>query len=118
MARWITVTSPFEYRWPDRSAITVFTQANLGEHLVKDEIADFAVEREFATEGKAEGSTTRSTKSGPKAVRSRSPRRRKAATKAADEVTANPGLYNRLDGEDLADADRSEAGATVDSTGG
>jgi len=40
VARWITIIkAPFDYRWPDRSAITAFSAT--GEHMVKDEIADF-----------------------------------------------------------------------------
>jgi hypothetical protein len=60
VARWITIIkAPFDYRWPDRSAITAFSET--GEHMVKDEIADFAVRSGYAIEGKADPSV-RSTK--------------------------------------------------------
>jgi len=60
VARWITIIkAPFDYRWPDRSAITAFSAT--GEHMVKDEIADFAVKSGYAIEGKADP-TVRSTK--------------------------------------------------------
>lgn len=53
MARWIHVTkAPFDYRWPDVMAITAFTET--GDHFVKDEIADFAVDKGYASEGKAD----------------------------------------------------------------
>lgn len=82
MARWITIIPaavPFDYRWPDRTALTAFTAP--GEYLVKDEVADYAVGRGFATEGKAKGSTTRSTKGGTRRRRSSKPR--------ADATAAN-----------------------------
>jgi hypothetical protein len=37
-------------------AVTHFSEADLGEHLVKDEVADFAVAKGYATEGKVDGS--------------------------------------------------------------
>lgn len=52
MARWITVREPFEYRWPDRSAITHFHTP--GDFMVKDEVADFAIEKGYAAEGKSD----------------------------------------------------------------
>ncbi len=91
MPRWITITKvPFDYRWPDRSAITAFTLP--GEHHVKDEVADFAVARGYATEGRAEDSTTRSSKGGRKAVGTRkrkSTAAKKTATAAIDGATPN-----------------------------
>jgi hypothetical protein len=54
MARWITVRKPFDYQWPGRGAITAFSEQHLGEHFVKDEIADFAIEKGYATEGKVD----------------------------------------------------------------
>lgn len=52
-SRWITVRSRFDYRWPS-GAITHFSDRDLGEHKVKNELADFAVEKGYATEGKLE----------------------------------------------------------------
>lgn len=63
MARWITIKKgavPFDYRWPDATAYTAFTTA--GEEFVKDEVADWAVEQGYATEGKARASAKRSVK--------------------------------------------------------
>lgn len=105
MPRWITVTkAPFDYRWPDRSAITAFT-AN-GEFLVKDEVADFAVKRGYATEGKANGSKTRSTKG--------KTRRRARAKVRPDVPAADNGQDARVDGARLADADRPDVQLSVD----
>ncbi len=70
MPRWITITKvPFDYRWPDASAITAFTEA--GELFVKDEVADYAIGKGYATEGKPDGSTARSSKVAPKAKTTR-----------------------------------------------
>jgi hypothetical protein len=86
MPRWITITSaPFDFVWPGRASITHFSTKEIGlEVYAKDELADFAVAGGFAKEGKAsEDSTTKSTKSGPKAPRVRR-RRSKAATTPAN----------------------------------
>lgn len=81
MARWITFTKvPFDY-FHSRASATQYSE--LGEFFVPDAIADRAIAKGYATEGKAPGSTKRSTKSGPKQVR----RRRKAATPKADAAT-------------------------------
>jgi hypothetical protein len=65
MARRITIhKAPFDYRWPNRQAITAFTST--GTFLVKDEIADFAIAKGYATEAT----------NGPKA-----PRKKRAAAK-------------------------------------
>lgn len=110
MARWITVkTVPFDYRWPDRSAITAFTTA--GEYFVKDEVADFAIERGYASDGKTEGSTARSTKG-------KTPRRASAKSvtrEPAVATTANDGTSDRVDQPIVADDDRPADRPPVDS---
>jgi hypothetical protein len=101
MARWITVTVvPFDYKWPNRTAITAFTKA--GEFFVKDEVADFAVGKGFATEGK-----TRTKKAGKKAAKERAP-----------VQTADDGRRDRVDRSHVADHDRpADLGAVASDAG-
>jgi hypothetical protein len=111
MARWITVRKPFDYQWPGRSAITAFSEQHLGEHFVKDEIADFAVEKGYATEGKVDEAAR-----SPKGTGARLSSRRKkdaAPAKAAD-TGSEPSVGN----EDVADADRAADRSGVDSDAG
>jgi hypothetical protein len=107
MARWITVRQRFDFRWPS-GAITHFSDAELGEHHVKDELADFAVEKGYATEGKLD-ETKRSTKGTGAKVRS-SRRKGKTNAKAADSGTVAP-----VGDADAADADRPADRPAVDS---
>lgn len=101
MARWITVTRAFDYPWPGRNALTAFGEADVGEHFVKDELADYAIAKGHAREGKGEGSTTRSRKG-------KSPRRAKAATAATDNAeAADNGPSAPVGDADPADTDRS-----------
>jgi len=102
MARWITIIkAPFDYPWPDRSAITAFTAT--GEQFVKDEVADFAVRKGYALEGKANASA-RSVKGGVKRVT----RRRKGARAAAKSRTGAP-----VGNAHAADANRAADRASV-----
>jgi hypothetical protein len=96
MARWITVRRPFDFHWPSR-AITAFSEAHLGEHLVKDEVADFAVSGGYATEGKTDASV-RSSKGAGK-------HRAKKGKPAAKATHSRSG--NAVDHAHDADADRS-----------
>lgn len=115
MARWITIKDkavPFDYRWPDRTAITAFTIA--GEHFVKDEVADFAISQGFATEGKAEDSTTRSTKG--KTTRRSSAK--KAAKEPAVAATADNGPIDGVAEPHLPDDDRAADRRAVDQNAG
>jgi hypothetical protein len=108
MARWITITKvPFDYKWPNATAYTHFK--TLGEELVKDEVADFAVSKGYATEGKAADSTTKSKKSGPKATT-----RRRSAKTARDVAPANNKRVNLVDGTSVAGDDRLDARPSVD----
>lgn len=115
MARWITITkAPFDFRWPN-GAVSAVTEN--GEQNVKDELADFAIERGFATEGKPDGSTARSTKGVGKAVRGRKPkatRQPPADNNEIDEATANLAPVDRLDGADMADDDSADDRPAVD----
>lgn len=110
-SRWITVRAPFDYRWPS-GAITAFKQADLGEHLVKGELADFAVEKGYATEGKVDGSA-RSKKGGKKRVRSR-----KAAKETAPATTADSGPAEAVDHPPASDADSAPDRPAVDHDAG
>jgi hypothetical protein len=96
MARWITVRKPFDFHWPSR-AVTAFREEHLGDHFVKDEVADFAVEKGYASEGKAD-EASRSTKG-----------RRAKNAKAADT-----GRKPAVDHESVADADRSADRGSLD----
>jgi hypothetical protein len=113
MARWITVHAAFDYPWPGRSAITAFSDP--GEYMVKDEVADFAVAGGHATEGKAEGSATRSRKgktTGP----------RKSAKAAAKGSTTAETADNRPDDTvaepDMVVPDQPVGGDGVDQDAG
>jgi hypothetical protein len=99
MPRWIHVSKPFDYFWPDRSAVTHFHEEALGDQFVKDEIADFAVANRYATEGKAD-----------KASRSK---KGKAAAKTADAGSSAP-----VGDANAADADRSADRPPVDDDAG
>lgn len=106
MARWINITkAPFDYRWPDRPAITAYREA--GDHFVKDEVADFAIGKGYATEGKANASS-RSTKG-------KTRRRRKEASPAS---TADTGPAKRVDNPGSADDDRTADRQSVDNDAG
>lgn len=106
MARRITVhTVPFDYRWPDRSALTAFTEP--GEYFVKDEVADFATAKGYATEGRAKGSTTRS-------VKGKVPKAAKRRKTVADAQAADDGRDDRLDDPRLADDGGADDGRAVD----
>ena len=109
MARWINVTkAPFDYRWPDRSAITAFTST--GDHFVKDELADFAVAKGYASEGKG-NPKSRSSKGGPKRVR-------RAKRETAPAKTANVESAARVGNADVPAADRSADRPGVDHDAG
>jgi hypothetical protein len=106
-SRWITVRRPFDFRWPS-GAITAFTPADLGDHLVKAELADFAVGKGHATEGKVDGSS-RSRKGAAKKRPSTSRRKGKSAGETADSRPDN-----RVAEPDMADADRPAGGVALD----
>ena len=105
--RWITVRTKFDYRWPGVPAITAYQP---GELYAKAEVADFAVGRGYATEGKADGSD---------ATAPKTRRRRKKATSAPKSATAKAdagpvtGTNARVGGTDLAADDSAGAGEPV-----
>lgn len=86
-SRWITVTAKFDYRWAS-GAITHWNERDFGEHRVKNEVADFAVGRGYALEGKLEEQDAA-----------------KAADNRPDDAVAQP---------DMADADRPADRQPVD----
>jgi hypothetical protein len=108
MARWIHVAKQFDYSWPDRSAVTHFHDQALGDQFVKDEIADFAVERGYATEGKLD-TASRSTKGTGK---------RKSRAKKEPPAAADAGSDDTVDQPSLADADQSSDRPAVDRDAG
>lgn len=111
MARWIHVSQPFDYRWPDLSAITHFHDQALGDQFVKDEVADFAVEKGYATEGKLDEASRSSKGTGKRKSRSR--KKEQPAAKAADAQSVD-----RMGDEDHADADRAADRPAMDSDAG
>jgi hypothetical protein len=108
MARWITVHKAFDYRFPDRSAILHFAEHPQypfpREEYVKDEIAEFAIKRGYATEGKASGSTTKSRKG-----KTERPKRARTA--------GNASTANRRPNARVGSADVPAAGGAGDGNG-
>jgi hypothetical protein len=109
--RWITLRKvPYDYKWPGRNAVTNFK--NAGEYLVKAELADDAVAKGHATEGKADGSEA-------KAFKGKRIRKPKKATTPAKPATpkadAGPdkGQSAGMGGTDLAADDSASAGQSV-----
>ena len=98
-SRWITIRTPFNYAWPGRQAVTHY--AVPGEFMVKDEVADFAVAKGYATEGKVDGSA-KSRKGGSGRRVRKATRKDPPAAKAADPQPSAP-----VGNEDVADADRA-----------
>jgi hypothetical protein len=109
-SRWITVRSPFNYAWPGRQAVTHFADKDLGEHLVKNEVADFAVGGGYATEGRLNASA-RSKKSGPRRVRAS--KKGAPAAKAADT-----GRRTAVGNQDVPAADRPSDRTALDHDAG
>jgi hypothetical protein len=98
MPRWIAVRKPFDYTWQSR-AITHYSADDLGDHHVKDEVADFAVANGYATEGKVD-EASRSTKG----------KKDRRTAKATDTESVD-----RVGHADDAHADRAAGGQPVDS---
>jgi hypothetical protein len=93
------IKAPFDYRWPGVSAITHFSTAQLDtEQLVKDELADWAIEKGYAVEA--------SSKKAPA---------KKAKTKAAaaDKVATDGGSSNIQPDDRLDDASLAEDGGAA-----
>jgi hypothetical protein len=86
-SRWITVTSRFDYRWPS-GAITHWSDRDLGEHRVKNEVADFAVQGGYAVEGRLEEQST--------------------------GASPDTGTVEAVDNAGAADADRAAGGQPLD----
>lgn len=99
MARRINLlVAPWNYYWPDRSAVTCLSQT--GPLLVKDQIAEAAIKAGVAIE--FDPVTKPATKRRASARKGRAPNARQPA---------------RMDREDMAAADRADGGATVDDAG-
>lgn len=109
--RWITVRKAFDYHWPGRTAITQFSDADLGEHLVKAEVADFAVDNGYADEGKIDGSA-RSRKGRKRRSRAK-PKKDAPAAEAADTQPSAP-----VGDANAPDADRPADRPAVDDDAG
>lgn len=109
MARWITVTKPFNFSF-SRSAALHFAEHPQfpfpREEYVKDEVADFAVARGYATEGKARGSATKSRKG-----KTASPKRARTTRNAP---SANRRSVASVGSADVPTADSAGDGSGVD----
>lgn len=108
-SRWITIRTPFDYTWPSR-AITAYTEP--GDILVKEEVADFAVEKGYATEGKVDGSA-KSRKGGKRNIARRHKKQEAATAKAANRRSVAP-----VGSADVPAADSSGSGSGVDPASG
>lgn len=107
--RWITIRKvPYDYRFKDRSAMICYSEP--GEYMVKGEVADDAVVKGYASEGKADGSEAKSRKG-------KSPRKRKAVKLAPDAAT-DTGSNDSLGGSDLAAHDSASAGQPLAGSAG
>lgn len=106
--RWITICQPFDYRW-HHAAVTAFR--HMGPYFAKAEVADFAVGKGYATEGKADGAAC-SQKGGKKRIRRASKKGIPAAT-ATDAGPATP-----VDHQGPVDADRAADRPAVDHDAG
>lgn len=111
--RWITLRKvPYDFRWPGRNAVTHFAEA--GEYLVKAELADDAVAKGIATEGKADGSEAKSRKGRrPRAAKAKATRAAKPATPISDAAAPDTGPDLGMGGTDLAHDDSASAGQPV-----
>jgi hypothetical protein len=111
-SRWITIREPFDYTWPGRPAITAYEP---GELRVLDEVADYAVAKGKATEGKADGSDA----TPPKKTKTRK-RAKKASPKkeAAPATTADTGPAAGMGDAPVPDADRTDDRPSVDHDAG
>lgn len=107
--RWITVRKPFDYSWPGRRAITSYREEHLGEHLVKAEVADFAVDNGYADEGKLDGSAKSRKATGRRRKSRKAPTKKEAPAAKA----ANSGAKSPVGDADLPDADRAAGGPAV-----
>lgn len=111
--RWITFHK-VPYNHPhSRSAVVCYSET--GEFLVPARVADRAVAKGYATEGKAPDSTTRSVKGGPKRPTTRRPKRAKPL---GDAKTADRGSNPKLVRTDRADHARPGVRIAVDPAAG
>jgi len=111
-SRWITVREPFDYYWPGRQAVTHYSEP--GEIRVKNEVADFAVAKGKATEGKVDGSDA----TPPPKKAKRKTKAKKASKVAGDATTADTRAVAPVGDQGAADADRSADRPAVDSDAG
>jgi hypothetical protein len=114
-SRWITIRQKFDYYWPGRTAITAYVPAEI---RVLDEVADFAVAKGYATEGKADGSDA--TPPAPKkATRRRKPAKKAAPAKEiAAATTADTGPAEGVGDSPVPDVDSAVDRSGVDHDAG
>lgn len=104
--RWITIIkAPFDYYWPDRSAVTCFRET--GEFFEKAEICDYAVANGYALEGRDSSSRTRSRKGKTSRRKSAKPKTDAGPDKANDAGMGGTGVA----ADDRAGAGRAVAAA-------
>lgn len=108
-SRWITIRQPFNFFWPSR-AVTHYKEA--GEFLVKNAVADFAVEKGFAIEGKLDGSAKSRKGKRPRKAKAKATRAAKSA-KAGGDAAPDTGTDAGMGGTAVASADSAGAGQPV-----
>lgn len=105
--RWITIHKvPYDFEH-SRTSVTCYSQP--GEFLVPARVADDAVAKGYASEGRLPELNTRSRKSGPARRRSAT-RAKKSATTAIDGAGTNLGTGAGMGGTGVAAAHRAVAG--------
>lgn len=110
-SRWITVRETYNHYWPSR-AVTHYTP---GEYRVKNEVADGAIAKGKATEGRADGSEATAAKK-PKHSRKTSTKRR--AKVAGNAEASDTGTVAAMGDTGVSDADRPADRPPVDSDAG
>lgn len=110
--RWITLRKvPYDYKWPGRNAVTHF--ANAGEYLVKAELANDAVGKRYATEGKADGSEAKAPKVKRVAKAKKATTPLKTDKPKGDAAATDKESGAGMGGTDLAADDRASPGQSV-----
>lgn len=115
-SRWITIRERYDHYWPSR-AVTSYPP---GEYLVKNEVADGAMGKGKATEGRVDGSEA-TPPPPPKKRATKAKRTTKAknpANMAADAKAPDAGPVDRVDAESVAAADSAGDRSGVDQASG
>lgn len=110
-SRWITVREQYDHIWPSRAS----TKYLPGEYRVKNAVADGAIAKGKAVEGRLDGSEATPPK--PPASKRKTKRARKPKV-AGDGATSNAGSDVRVAEPHLAADDSAEVRSGVDTAAG